>query len=288
MKEIRVKKWLFMVALMTVFTARAQQDTATTPTYGWTHSLVSSLTATQVSYTDWSQGGDNALAYAISIDGKSTKSSEFINWANGYKFAYGQTRLGDQGFRKTDDRIDIASEVSYKTGWILNPYFSATLKSQFTRGYKYDATGTSTAVSDFFDPAYLTQTAGVTYQPMPEVKTRLGAGLREILAPKFALLYTDDPTTSDLEKSKVDGGLESVTEVNWKIAENILFTSKLELFDAFKHLDQVIVRNDNMLTMKINKYLVTTVEVQLINERQISPKTQIKQTLSLGFSYTLI
>ncbi len=268
--------------------ALAQQDTAKPPVYGWTHSLVAALTATQVSYTDWSQGGENALAYGLTLDGKSVNDQQVINWSNDYKFAYGQTRLGDQGLRKTDDRIDISSVVTYKTGWVVNPYFAATLKTQFTRGYKYDATGTSTAVSDFFDPAYMTQTAGATYQPTPEVKTRLGAGLREILAPKFASLYTDDPATTAVEKSKIEGGLESVTEVNWKIEENILFTSKLELFDAFKHLDQVIVRNDNMLTMKISKYLVAIVDVQLINERAITPRTQVKQTLALGFTYTLI
>lgn len=266
----------------------AQQDTAKPPAYGWMHSLVAGLTATQVSYTNWSQGGENALAYGLSLDGKSTNDQELVKWVNDYKFAYGQTRLGDQGLRKTDDRLELSSLVSYQTGGVVNPYFAATLKTQFTRGYKYDATGISTAVSDFFDPAYLTQTAGATYQPSPEVKTRLGVGLREILAPKFALFYTDDPTTAEVEKSKVDAGLESVTEVNWKIEENILLTSKLELFDAFKHLDQVIVRNDNMLTMKINKYLVTILEFQLINDRQVNPKTQIRQTLALGFTYLLI
>ena len=281
-------KRLFLALLFFAANAWAQQDTAKPPTYGWTHSVVAGLTATQVSFTDWSQGGENALAYSATLNGKSVNDQQLINWANEYKFAYGQTRLGDQGLRKTDDMIDISSVVSYKTGWIVNPYLSATLKSQFTRGYKYDATGTSTAVSDFFDPAYLTQTAGATYQPIPELKTRLGAGLREILASRFAALYTDDPATTTLEKSKVDGGLESVTEANWKIEENILFTSKLELFDPFKHLDQVVVRNDNTLTMKISKYLVTIVDVQLINERLITPRTQVKETLALGFTYTLL
>ena len=283
-----MKELISAALLLASVSAFAQQDTAKPPTYGWKHSIVAGVTATQVSYTDWSQGGENALAYGATLDGKSTDDLEAINWGNEYKFAYGQTRLGDQGLRKTDDRIDIASVMSYKTGWVVNPYFSATLKTQFSRGYKYDAAGTSTAVSDFFDPAYLTQTAGAAYSPIPEVKTRLGVGVREILAPHFAALYTDDPATPELEKSKVDGGFESVTEVNWKFDENVLFTSKLELFDAFKHLDQVIVHNDNMLTMRISKYFVTILEVQLVNERAVSPRTQVKETLSLGFTYTLL
>ena len=283
-----MKKMMFVILCFGTVIAFAQQDTAKPPTFGWTHSLIASLTATQVSYTNWSQGGENSLAYGLSLDGKSTNTQELIKWVNDYKFAYGQTRLGDQGLRKTDDRIELSSLVNYQTGGVVNPYFAATLKTQFTRGYKYDAGGTSTAVSDFFDPAYLTQTVGAMYQASPEVKTRLGVGLREILAPKFALFYSDDPATPEVEKSKVDAGLESVTEINWKIEENILFTSKLELFDAFKHMDQVIVRNDNMLTMKISKYLVTILELQLINDRQVNPRTQVRQTLALGFTYMLL
>ena len=43
----------------------AQQDTVAAPKYGWIHSLVGTLTATQVAFTDWTQGGDNALAWAL-------------------------------------------------------------------------------------------------------------------------------------------------------------------------------------------------------------------------------
>ncbi len=266
----------------------AQQDTAKPPTYGWTHSVIASLTLTQVSYTDWSQGGDNSLAYTAGLNGKSVDSARIVNWENTYKFSYGQSRLGNQSLRKTDDMIDLASVVTYKSSWVVSPYFSATLKSQFSRGYRYDATGTSTAVSDFFDPAYLTQTAGAAYQPIPEVVTRLGAGLREVFASEFASIYTDDPTTAAIEKSRIEGGLESTTELNWKIEDNILLAAKLELFDPFKHLDRVVVRSDNTLTMKISKYLVTIVNVQFINEPDISPRTQIKETVSLGFAYALL
>ena len=36
----------------------------------WKHSLVSALTFTQVSYSNWTQGGQNSLAYTVSADGK--------------------------------------------------------------------------------------------------------------------------------------------------------------------------------------------------------------------------
>lgn len=262
-------------------TASARVDTT------WNHTLVAGLNLTQVGYTDWAQGGDNALAYEFTLDGKSTANYSKTNWETIYKFAFGQTRLGSQGLRKTDDKIDIASTLTYKLGTFINPYAGVTIKSQFANGYIYDALGNSAAVSKFWDPGYLTQSVGVGYQPVPEVKTRLGVGLREICASEFASLYTDDITTPDLEKTRVDGGLEEVTEVSWSLAENLLLSSKLELFAPFTTLDEIVTRGDNTLTAKVTKYVTVTFNVQFINERRITPRTQLKETLAMGLSYTL-
>jgi len=268
--------------------AWAQQDTVAAPKYGWVHSLVGTLTATQVAFTDWTQGGDNALAWGLAGDGKSTNEQEKTSWANSYKVGFGQTRLGDQGIRKTDDRIDLESMLTYKIAEKINPYAAATLKTQFAKGYKYDSNGASTMVSQFFDPAYLTQSVGAVYQPMPELKTRFGVGLREIVTSDFPG-YADDPETKDkVEKIRVAGGLESVTEFAWKLDENIGFSSKLEMFSTFKNLDEVIVRSDNTLAAKISKYVTVLLNVQLLNEKAISPRTQVKETLALGLSYSFL
>ena len=252
------------------------------------HSLVGTLTATQVAFTDWTQGGDNALAWALGGEGKSTNEQENTSWANSYKLGFGQTRLGDQGIRKTDDRIDVESMLTYKLAEKVNPYAAATLKTQFAKGYKYDSNGASTMVSQFFDPAYLTQSVGAVYQPMPELKTRFGVGLREIVTSDFPG-YADDPETlNEVEKVRVAGGLESVTEFVWKLDENVGFSSKLEMFSTFKKLDEVIVRSDNTLAAKISKYITVLLNVQLLNEKAISPRTQVKETLSLGLSYSFL
>ena len=100
--------------------------------------------------------------------------------------------------------------------------------------------------------------------------------------------YADDPATTGIEKTSVKGGFESVTNVEWKVGENMLFTAKLELFSAFDKLDQVIVRSDNTLAAKVNKYVSVIVNVQLINERAVTPRTQVKQTLGLSLSYQLL
>ena len=257
------------------------------PVASWKHGIVAGLTMTQVSYTDWAQGGENALSYATSLDGKSAWEDSAFHWTNDYKFAFGQSRLGTQSLRKTDDKIDLSSVLTYKLGQYVDPYAAVTMKTQFAKGFAYDAAGTSTEISAFFDPAFLTQSIGAGYLASKELKTRLGLALREVITNSFNQ-YADDPLTLTAEKVKVDGGLESVTNVEWLVMENIQLTSQLELFAAFRKLDEVIVRNNTSLSAKVNQYITVIFNVQVINEKQITPRTQIKETLALGLSYTLL
>lgn len=287
MKQSLISFFLFTFALHAQQVSPLPTDSASAPG-PWKHSVVSGLNLTQIALKDWAQGGENALSYAVSINGRSMREDTSSLWTNTYKLAFGQARLGVQGLRKTDDKIDLESVISYKLRTFVNPYASVTLKTQFALGFTYDqTTGSKTAVSKFFDPAYLTQTVGFGYQPVPQVKTRLGAGLREVITSQFTT-YADDPKTSQIEKIKVDGGFESVTNIDLNLDENLVFTSKLELFAAFHALDEVIIRADNTLSAKINKFISVILNMQIINDRRVTPRTQIKETLSMGLSYTLI
>ena len=284
------KTILLLVSVFLFFDSalgQTEQSTPAPPEYGWKHSLVSSLTLTQVAYTDWAQGGENALAYTFMFDSKSTEDEASSNWQTLYKFAFGQTRLGSQGIRKTDDIIDLSTVFTYKLGSLVNPYVSATLKSQFADGSVYPRPDSAVQVSAFFDPAYLTQSTGVGYQPINEIKTRLGVGLREVITSQFNQ-YSDDPSTfSEVEKTSVNGGIESVTNVDWQMDDNVLFTTQLEFFAPFSHFDETVMRNNTTVTAKVSKYVTAVFSVQLINEKRISPYMQVKETIALGLSYTI-
>lgn len=277
---------VLLAFIVTAGSAQTEVKAPPQPPPPWKHALVAGLTLTQVAFTDWTQGGENAMAYTATADGISEFNDTISNWSNSYKFAFGETRLGDQGMRKTEDRIDISSVYTYKLGSLINPYVAAGLKTQFAPGFIYDGSGNAAKVSKFFDPGYLTQTAGVGYQPMAEVKTRLGFGLREILTSEFTQ-YSDDPTTSDTEKVSVNGGFESVTNIEWRLDDNLLFTTQLEFFAPVKTLREVVVRDNTSLIAKVSKYVTANVNVQLINEKRVTPRTQIKQSLALGLSYTI-
>ena len=250
----------------------------------WQHSLVGALNLTQVGLEDWAQGGENALSWALNIDGKSLNDRQKINWETTYKFAFGQTKLGDFAIRKTDDKIDVETLLTFKLGIHVNPYVAATLKTQFAKGFEYTDDG-KTEVSKILDPGYLTQSAGLGYEPTPQVKTRLGFALREIVTSEFNN-FSDDPETNEIEKTQVDGGLESVTDIKWDLKDNILFTSKIEIFSAFNNFTDAVVRNDSNIAIKVSKYITVNFNTQVISDTTASPEVQIKETLSLGLNYT--
>lgn len=285
------KTLLFIMLVAHVATAQETQQSTTDSASSlsvWKHIMIVSTSITQVSFTNWTQGGENTLAYSVFLDGKSVYIPNTpIEWTNSYKLGFGQARLSTLGLRKTDDIINFESVILYKIGSYINPFASASLKTQFTKGYKYDNTGASQPVSNFFDPAYLVQAIGVGVQPLQELRTRIGVAIREIITNQYTI-YSDDPSTVRIEKTRIDGGAEFVTDIVWKILENTVVTSKLEIFVPMKSIKRSTFRNDMTVSAKANKYIAVTVNVLLINDPQIQQKTQIKETLALGISFSLL
>ncbi len=286
---IKIAAVLFLFLAILPRLGAAQTDSAAKPLAdtSWKHHLNAYANFTQVSFTDWSQGGENALSYALGAEGSAIQELPKTQWATTYRFAFGQARLSQQGLRKTDDKIDLETKLVYKIGTYLNPFVAVNARTQFTTGYSYDAaTNQPTPISDFMDPLYALQSIGFGYQPEKAFKTRLGLALQEIFVKNYTL-YTDDPATPTIEKSKVEGGLESVTDVEVPLDDNVLFKSKLEMFAPFKHLDVVVVRSDNTIVAKISKYFSANLNVQFVNDANVSPRTQIKEALAIGINYSV-
>jgi hypothetical protein len=269
------------------FQEQAAKGLDTSRVLGWHPALTAGLNMTQVSFKDWAQGGENAFSYTLGVIGGVSHVAESTTWSNSVRLTFGQTRLGSQGLRKTDDEVYFESLLIYYLGGVINPYASFTLRTQFAPGFSYSGDGTKTEISGFFDPAYLTQSAGLAWQPSSILTLRLGAAAREIVTSRYPS-FSDDPETEEIEKLRVQGGLESVATLEWPFAENMKLSSRLELFAPFEAVDRIVVRNDNVLTASVNRYVTVTFNVQAINDVNASPRTQLKETLSLGVTYTVL
>ena len=251
----------------------------------WTYSGVAGLNISQIALENWTQGGDNALAFTLlgNFGAKYVDTPWTFN--NTLKLAFGRTKLGTDDFRTNDNEFFWESILSRTFGWAVDPYISNTVRTVISKGFDYKVVP-SLQTSQFFDPGYITQSIGFIYNKIPNMTTRIGIGFQETITSKFTG-YSDDPKTSEIEKFKLDTGIESVTDGAFKIEENILFVSQLRLFGHFNELDVWDVRWDNLLTAQISKYLNVNFNVLLIYEKKQSPKTQVKEALQLGITYTL-
>ena len=94
-------------------------------------------------------------------------------------------------------------------------------------------------------------------------------------------------TPDKKEAFKFQTGMESVTDANFTVAENMLYTTRLRLFSAFDQLDVWDVGWENTVTAKVNSFLDVNLNVIVLYEKLESPKTQIKEGLNVGISYTV-
>lgn len=254
--------------------------------YGWTPAAVLSVNLAQASFSNWTQGGEDALAWNFIGTGGAKYKNPDWTFKNDLKLAYGRTKLGTDDYRTTDNEIYLESVISKNIAWAVDPYFSNTLRTAVASGYQYTDTS-STKVADFFDPGYLTQSLGFTYNQSEKFSTRLGVAVQEIFTNKFTF-YSDDKNTLEIEKTKIETGIESSTNLAYDIMENMLFKSNLRLFTTFKELDVWDVRWDNAIVAKINDFFNVNLTWLIVYEKKQSPKTQAKETLQIGFTYILL
>jgi hypothetical protein len=53
--------------------------------------------------------------------------------------------------------------------------------------------------------------------------------------------------------------------------DNVVFISKVELFMTVRTPDKAILRNDNTLRVQAAKFILVTLNANIINDRQVSP-----------------
>lgn len=208
-------------------------------------------------------------------------------WKNSLKISFGRTKTGSEQFITNDNEIFFESTLTHHVNWAVNPYVGMTARTAVTKGFDYDV-DPPLQVVDFLDPFYLTEGLGFIYDQIDNFSTRLGIGFKQTFASTFDSMYTDDPDTpNEVEDFKFESGIESVTQYKVEFLKNMEFYSYLRLFGRFEDITVWDVRWDNILIAKINDYFNVNFNLLLIYDVDESLKTQLKETLQLGISYTL-
>lgn len=279
-------RYLVIIILLTAASNIIAQGSRDSLLYKWANKGVAGLNASQVAFSDWSQGGENSITWILMGDMGFNYYSRSYSFLNSVKLSYGRTKLGSSDYRTSDNEFYLENVLSYLVGWVVEPYVSNTIRSAISTGYNYKDTP-YVKIADFFDPGYVTQSIGFAYTRNRYVTTRLGVAFQEVFTNSYRQ-YSDDPGTRDkLEAFKFETGIESVTDLAADLGENLLYTGKLRLFTRFKNMDIWDVRWDNTIAAQVNKYVSVKLNILTVYEKSQSPRTQLKEALLLGLTYTL-
>lgn len=262
----------------------ASATVAPAPVYGWKHEMTAQVGMAQTGFSNWSQGGEDSLAWQSSFLGKANEDEAGFSWNNTLKLGFGQVKSGGEEIKKSIDEINVETTYVYKLGIHVDPYISAKGISQFAAGYDYSGP-VKVETSNFLDPGYFLESIGFGYTSGSLIKTRLGFALRETVAKVF-FQYTDNSETAGIEYTRVEPGMESVTELNLKVSDILMFTSNLGLFSNLKAADQVVVRWDSQFNANLAKYISAGFKFQVFYDKTVSTQRQIFQALTLGLTYS--
>jgi len=158
---------------------------------GWDFGWVGGLNGTQASYDNWSQGGVNNISVTASTVFNAKYRKNRFAYALATNFKYGKAWLEGEGTRKTDDRIAINNKFSYlfeDDRW--SAFANINFSTQFDRGFNYDVAEDEfpILISRFLSPAYLTQIAGIAYNPTDYFTAEAGLAMKETIVRDDRLL----------------------------------------------------------------------------------------------------
>ena len=255
----------------------------------WSTDLVGRFSASQAGYQNWTEGGVNTFSTAANLSGSATGTT--ANWEQKHEFrlAYGVVKQNGLDHRKSEDLIRFNASLLYQGGgffYTFNPSIRLEARSQFWQGFNYkknpfdDGRAPPVKVSDMFSPATFTQALGLSYEPSAWLTQRLGIAGKEtmVIIERLRRLYGVDPD----EAIRYELGIESRTDLDKEVFENVSLKSSLSLFLAFNQPDTPDILWENLITMKINEWLDVAFEFVTLIDKDISAEAQVKEILSVG------
>lgn len=261
----------------------------------WDLKGVSGVNLSQTTLSNWSAGGENAIAGNVYLNGALKRKSGNWLWVNTLVLEYGLSKLESDGTKKTNDNIDFSTQLGYSTNNKLFYTAMGSFKTQFYKGYKYP--DKSKIISNFMAPGYSNLSLGLEYRPK--------ANYSLYFSPASAkLTFVQDDYLSGIGAFGVDPGDKFKAEIGTylkaraeqAVMENVSLISTLDLFtaydDSFGNID---VNWDVLVSMKINKYLSATLNMTLKYDDDVKyvdkegksqgPKIQFKEILGVGLAY---
>jgi len=280
----------------------------------WKKGGLGNINFNQVSLTNWAAGGNSSVSGGAFLSLFAKYKKDKTQWNNTLDLAYGLIQQKNGPVIKSDDKIEFNSKYGRQATkkWFYSGL--VTFKTQFAPGFDDPESATRTIISDLFSPAYVLASIGMDYKPNDKFtahlspitnKTTIVMNQRLANAGAFGVTeatYDDlGNLVSEGENIRFEAGAFVKMAINTDIAKNVNFQSKVDFFANYiENFGNIDVNWENLIAMKVNKFLTTSLSTHLIYDDDIKVgvdtnnddvvdaqlvRTQFKQVFAVGLSY---
>jgi hypothetical protein len=243
-----------------------------------------SLLFSQSSYSNWISGGENAVSANVGINYDFNYQNDEWKWDNKIISSFGSSYISDQGFRKTDDRIEYNSVLGYNTGksWYFS--FFSNFISQYARGYDYSGEE-PLLVSSTLSPAYWSFGPGMLWRKNENLRINISPATSRFtfVSKSFSGEYgVDEGKTSSFSL-----GFNLSGYFKFKIFENLDMENIVQVYsDYLKKPQNIDVNYQTNFFLTVNKYLSLNTTLHFIIDDNASNTFQFRQIFGFGLNYT--
>ncbi len=261
----------------------------------WKKSAAASVQFSQYGISDnWYQGGEstNALLAETKLvanydDRQKVQFENSLELKIGFITAPSDTV---HTWKTNADLLRLYSKLGIQAVKNLFYTIDAKLSTQFFPNYK---TNTNDLVSAFLSPVQFETSIGMDFK-LDKSKYKLSL-MGAPFSYTFVYIKNDDivnPSSFNVEPGHTSANLfgsKITANLDWKIAKDISYVTKLEYFTTY---DKVIANWENTFNFQLNRYLSTKLFIHLRYDDGVTLTEenksyfQLKEMLTFGLSYT--
>lgn len=296
-----MKRTIIVVLCLGFMSLHAQksESQAKDPVGGlWSYSGKASLLFNQTAFSQWASGGVNNISLGFSVDYEVHYRENGWSWDTKSSGSYGLSYIqGDKFLKKTNDRLEINSLLGkeFSDTWSYSTILN--FKSQIAHGYRFgtneEGEETRSLRTQFFSPAYLQFGVGLYWKKSTDLWLNIAPFTQRIT-------FVSRQFTQDLAEDKayfgVSKGNSHLFELGasvsgfykFEVLENIFIENRLALYTDYLGKPKNIDLDYSLTaTMKVNEYISTQLEVQLVYDDNAVQNLQSREVFGVGLSLTL-
>lgn len=273
----------FLILLTSlVYSQEQQQDTIPAPKWK-IHGRVAFI-FNQSSFSNWASGGENTVAGNININYDFNYKQGNINWDSRIISGYGLSYLGAQGYRKTNDRLEVNSLLGVKTGnyWFLS--FIGNFRTQYANGFDYSKKPKA-VVSGFFSPAYLTFGPGMLWKKSDNLSINIAPATARYTFVSNS--FSGQFGVAEGKNAAFSLGFNLSSYYKLQLMENIEMENIITLYsDYLSNVRNVDLDYQTNIRFKVNKNIKMHITFHTIIDDNASSRIQFRQLFGLGVNYS--